>query len=376
MIDKSQFNKTLDILALRVQSNKVQAILKGYRSAVWSFPRRKSVMDCPDEPKSYKLILFADEIPDDLLELGTKIYYQVHIGYDDYSFEEVIRKLIPLDIDPPASFESIGHIAHFNLRDDVMPFGKLIGEVLLDKHPQYRTVVTKVGSLEGPFRTFKMELLAGDDDFQATVKEEGLTLKVPFNKVYWNSRLSGERQRALKLLSARDRVVDMFCGVGAMSCLAAKKKCTVYSNDLNQDAVNAAEFNATANRVSIVTSCGDAREFVRGLVTSKVLNSDEDTVTHFIMNLPEIAIEFLDVFRDLLKSPVNMVDWRVYVHCFSRTGEGEIIQRVKEALKIDEDIPDMEIVEVRDVAPNKKMYCAQFKLPVSILGCSKKVRTH
>ena len=43
----------------------------------------------------------------------------------------------------PASFESVGHIAHANLRDDLLPFKSIIGQVLLDKNPSIRTVVNK-----------------------------------------------------------------------------------------------------------------------------------------------------------------------------------------------------------------------------------------
>jgi len=35
----------------------------------------------------------------------------------------------------PSGFETIGHIAHLNLAESLMPFKKLIGQVLLDKNP-------------------------------------------------------------------------------------------------------------------------------------------------------------------------------------------------------------------------------------------------
>ena len=44
----------------------------------------------------------------------------------------------------PSSFETVGHIAHLNLRDELLPFKRVIGRVLLEKNtPRIRTVLNK-----------------------------------------------------------------------------------------------------------------------------------------------------------------------------------------------------------------------------------------
>ena len=72
-----------------------------------------------------------------------------------------------------SSFESIGHIAHLNLRDKQLPFKKLIGQIILDKNKHITSVVNKLSSIDTTFRFFKMELIAGEDKMETEVKECG-----------------------------------------------------------------------------------------------------------------------------------------------------------------------------------------------------------
>lgn len=63
------------------------------------------------------------------------------------------------------------------------------GQVILDKHRTIKTVVNKLKSIDSEFRNFKMELLAGEQDYTTTVKEHGCTFTFDFSKVYWNTKL-------------------------------------------------------------------------------------------------------------------------------------------------------------------------------------------
>jgi len=90
--------------------------------------------------------------------------------------EEVLRTLIKdPDVEIPTSFESVGHIAHMNLRENVMPWKYVVGRVVLNKNKNIKKVITKVGTIENEFRTFDMECIAGVDDgnYEVELKEEG-----------------------------------------------------------------------------------------------------------------------------------------------------------------------------------------------------------
>jgi tRNA (guanine37-N1)-methyltransferase len=169
----------------------------------------------------------------------------------------------------------------------------------------------------------------------------------------------------------------MCCGVGALACFAAREGMEVFANDLNPDAVSCVIKNAESNRVHLETFNMDAREFVKTLVRSGKLSSNR--TNHVMINLPEIAIEFLDVFVGLFDSDDSLGDkeFRIYCHCFSRESppDADIKGRVYKALSLNgESSFDMDIVHIRDVAPNKLMYSVEFTVPRNILVSNKRIR--
>ncbi len=66
---------------------------------------------------------------------------QSHIITLDYSCwktEDILHSVLPIDsLDgAPATFAMTRHVAHINLRDEYLPYKKLIGQVILDKSKQ------------------------------------------------------------------------------------------------------------------------------------------------------------------------------------------------------------------------------------------------
>lgn len=107
---------------------------------------------------------------------------------------EVLARLLPEEITKknliPSSYETVGHIAHLNLMPIHDKYKKIIGQVLLDKNPNIKTVVNKSEKLENVYRNPTLELLAGRHDFITEQNEGKCIFKLDFAKVYWNSRLN------------------------------------------------------------------------------------------------------------------------------------------------------------------------------------------
>ena len=258
---------------------------------------------------------------------------------------------------------------------------------MLDKQSNIRTVVNKTNQIDDTFRFFKMEVLAGEEDLMATVKENGCTFSFDFSKVYWNSRLHTEHERLVKEFKRNDIILDMFAGVGPFAVPAAKKGCTVYANDLNPHSYQYLCANAKKNGVTQQLKAYnlDGRDFIKTIIHELlqplldlkrtdqcVFSSSRNLNTHVVMNLPATAVEFLDSFRGLFscvplehRNGVRLPT--VYCYCFSKS----------------EDDPDKDAVEmvtrnlgvaalsegtytahnVRRVAPNKTMMKVKFSLP-------------
>ncbi|CAL1359419.1 unnamed protein product [Linum trigynum] len=87
-------------------------------------------------------------------------------------------------------------------------------------------------------------------------------------------------------------------------------------------------------------------------------------VDHVIMNLPASAIEFLDAFTKLIPRQCWQGDLPlIHCYCFIRANETqEMIIKVAESA-LGAQIKDPILHRVRDVAPNKAMFCLTFRLP-------------
>ena len=359
--------------------------MKTLRSSLLNYPRQRNIVSDPAEvaatvpadgthADATKLLLLSDklasatELPPAharfVSDAGvSQTTFELKLDYSYFSADEVLKRLLPSDVEAPASFETIGHVAHLNLRDAHEPFKHIIGEVILDKNRGIRTVVNKVGTIATEFRTFEMELLAGDDDMDVEVKESKATFRFNFAEVYWNSRLQQEHGRMVDALKPSDVVCDMFCGIGPFAVPAGKRGCTVYANDLNPRSYHYLVSNVRSNKVAGRVRCYnvDARDFVAQLI------GEGKTFNHVFMNLPADAIEFLDVFRGRFDTWDRRGVPLPHIHCYCFSAKSnpkeDVIERVEATLGASLDRSATTVRQVRDVAPKKLMLCVSFQLP-------------
>ncbi|KAL5736169.1 hypothetical protein ACOSQ2_030957 [Xanthoceras sorbifolium] len=323
--------------------------------------------DVEDFPQAIKVVLEEDARENTAPTLEF-VRCRLILFYDYWQMNEILEALLPKGMVVPSAFETVGHIAHLNLRDEHLPYKHLIAKVVLDKNkPKIQTVVNKVDAIHNDYRTMQLEVLAGNHSLVTIVVENGLRFNVDLAAVYWNSRLATERQRLLNGFDYKDVVCDVFAGVGPIAISAAKIVKRVYANDLNPSAVDYLERNSVLNKLEkkIKVFNMDGRRFINAIFVSDKAHS----ITQVVMNLPNNAAEYLDAFRGVYRDRPRDTQFKfptIHVYGFSKARDPEFDFHERIRIALSEVAFNVEMRRVRLVAPGKWMLCASFVLPESV----------
>lgn len=406
VLDKSMFDTIVTVWCLCVPVSRLGEVTKCLKSRLLKMLKVTPVVELVENDpnhRSHRLVLLhpqqfqswgslTETEQSKLKELGlSSVDFKMHklqLTFDNWTFQEILRAVIPEEVESVSGHALVGHIAHFNLRDEVLPYKKLIGEVLLEKQSYVKTVVNKLSTIDNTYRNFQMELLAGEDNYITQTRENGCIFEMDFSKVYWNSRLSTEHERIVKQISPGDLLLDVFAGIGPFAIPAGKKHATVYANDLNPSSFESLEKNTKLNKLKANITCYnmDGREFILRVVRDKLLEfytsiGSSQCNIHIVMNLPALAYTFLDAFRSLLPVGTSISESyklpKVYCYCFTNFSEAqthwegdvkkELAQRIVGVMGKCITEGDISMRFVRNVAPNKDMMCVNFTLTPKIL---------
>lgn len=386
-LNKEAFTLNITVPALRVPVRVLNKVVKSLKNVLMKRPGLSRVVPETEGSSDSRLVLldphkvtgnssFSETEEEALRSFSVSQelqQFELTLGYDNLKSEEVLEAVLPPGQDVTSSFSRVGHIAHMNLREHQLPYRNLIGQVIMDKNPGVTCVVNKTNIIDSTFRNFKMEVLAGEENMVAKVKENGVTYEFDFSRVYWNPRLSTEHQRIVQLVKRGDTVFDVFAGVGPFAIPAARCGANVLANDLNPESFRWLQHNCKLNKVEskVRTFNLDGRAFIQGPVREELpALLTQKAAVHVVMNLPALAIDFLDAFRALLPHDPPSDAQLPTVHCYGFSKEDDpardVMQRASDTIGFSLENCSS-VYFVRNVAPNKDMMCVSFTVPKEVL---------
>lgn len=220
-----------------------------------------------------------------------------------------------------SAFDQIGEIIIVRIPDSLLSKKKIIGKVLLEEVKIVRSVFYQASAVEGNFRTRDLEILAGEDNTETEYKEFGCRFRVDVKNAFFSPRLSTERERIANLIQNGETMTNMFAGIGMFSIMAAKKKkCTVYSLDINPIASKLCETNIGLNKLAgkVISINGDASEIIKNQLIDK---SDRT-----LMLLPERSDEFLESAINTTKDG-GIIHYYSHIHADKKTDAGTLSEK-------------------------------------------------
>lgn len=265
-LNKSSFQKDIEVPCVYLENMDINNILPVFKKYLLKMEKFKAVQHEQGKTENddkitvilspIKIKTWSDLYEGDRETLAAQgisesnlVTRLITIDYDNYSAEDILKAVLPADKETLSSYTRVGHIVHVNLRDHLLPYKHIIGEILIDKVHSCKTVVNKIDWIDNTYRNFKMEILCGDSNMVTRVRENTCTYEFDFSEVYWNSRLSTEHDRIAGKCKMHDVVFDVFAGVGPFVVPAAKKHCIVFANDLNPESYKWLQHNARLNKV-------------------------------------------------------------------------------------------------------------------------------
>ena len=217
-----------------------------------------------------------------------------------------------------SAFDQIGKIIIVRIPDSLLSKKKIIGETLLKEVKTAKSVFYQVSAVEGDFRTRKLEIIAGEDNTETEYKEFGCKFTVDVENAFFSPRLSTERERIANLIQDGEVITNMFAGIGMFSIMVAKKKkCTVFSLDINPIASKLCEKNIELNKLAgnIISINGDASKIIK----EQLMDKSDRT----LMLLPERSDEFLESAINTTKNG-GIIHYYSHIHADKKSDAGKL----------------------------------------------------
>lgn len=145
-LDRSAFARNIEVLGIKVPFNAVAVVSKRFRDALLKIPRIRPIVELGDSDPdnlTHKLLLFdprkyesasdfsdfqKDILKKESIDLQSCKMFELTMLYENWLYDGILDAVLPESSDGVGGFSVVGHIAHLNLRDDLLEYKHLIGK--------------------------------------------------------------------------------------------------------------------------------------------------------------------------------------------------------------------------------------------------------
>ena len=125
-LNRDLFRSNMPLIALQLPLSKCKLALSKFKAmpqTLLNYPRLKSIVSSLSDDSSKKLLILhpsiqstdMDKLPPALKDFtkenqGSLLKYTLELDYDYWTADQILASILPDHLDPPNSFETIGHI--------------------------------------------------------------------------------------------------------------------------------------------------------------------------------------------------------------------------------------------------------------------------
>lgn len=145
-LDRSAFTRNIEVLGLKVPFNAVAVVSRRFKDALLKIPRIRPIVDLGDSDPgnlTHKLLIFdprkyesandfsdfqKDFLKKESIDLQSCKMFELKMSYENWLYDGILDAVLPESSNGVGGFSIVGHIAHLNLRDDLLEYKHLIGK--------------------------------------------------------------------------------------------------------------------------------------------------------------------------------------------------------------------------------------------------------
>lgn len=239
------------------------------------------------------------------------------------TLEDLLENTLPNDVLNiiPRSYDVIGNIAivEFDRFSELskkksIKYKDQVASAIIQLNKGLKSVYEKKSEIKGVYRLREFSVLKGPDNPETIHKENKCLFKLDIKTTYFSPRLVYERNRiATSQFNENENIADMFAGVGPFSIQIAKNHpVNIDSFDINPAACKYLEDNVKLNKVNDKITVHNLD--VKNLVDTKSTLGEtlKNSMDRVIMNLPEKAVNYIDVACFLLKESGGILHYYLF----------------------------------------------------------------